>query len=58
MKVNLEDMTGCERIVLTKEQLFEIFDSCGVDLERVGGGMFSAAIDWPTCIEVEEVMPE
>lgn len=47
MKVNLADMTGRERMVLTKEQLFEIFDSCGVDLERAGGGMFSAAIDWP-----------
>ncbi len=58
MKVNLADMTGRERMVLTKEQLFEIFDSCGVDPERAGGGMFSAAIDWPACIEVEEVLPE
>lgn len=58
MKVNLEDMTDRERVVLTKRQLMEVIDRCTLNISCDMPKSLIAEVDVPSIIEVEEVLGE
>lgn len=56
MKVNINDMACHERMVVTKDQIFEIVRRCTLSVDDDMGGILIPEVDVPEVIEVEEVI--